>query len=134
MAHFSERVKQVDIPLDQMVVIGSGLLDAWGLRDADDIDLVVSQRIFDELKATGEFTEGHKNASPYLEKDQLEIWTDWKDDLTFEQLAASAITIDDVMYVNPAILIARKAVRGSDKDRRDIELIGAYLKIHVSAN
>ncbi len=134
MAGFTERIKQVAIPLDQMVVIGSGLLDAWGLRDADDIDLVVSQRVFDELRATGEFSEGQRDGSAYLEKDQLEIWTDWKEGLNFEQIAALALTIDGVMFVNPAVLIARKAVRGTDKDLRDIELIATYLQTHVTDN
>ncbi len=134
MAGFTERIKQVAIPLDQMVVIGSGLLDVWGLRDADDIDLVVSQRVFDELRATGEFSEHIRYGSLCLEKDQLEIWTDWGKAASFVELAALALTIDGVMFVNPAVLIARKAVRGTDKDLRDIELIATYLQTHVTDN
>ena len=47
---FSERVKDLGLPLGQLIVIGSGLLDQLGIRAASDIDLVVSNELFNALK------------------------------------------------------------------------------------
>ena len=37
---FSERVKDLGLPLDQLIVIGSGLLDQLGIRAASDINQI----------------------------------------------------------------------------------------------
>ncbi len=40
--NFVERVKATNLPLDKSIVIGSGILAAYGIRDARDIDVVVA--------------------------------------------------------------------------------------------
>jgi len=48
-----ERVQPLELPAVDYIVIGSGVLDALGLRPANDIDLVVSEPLFGRLRQRG---------------------------------------------------------------------------------
>lgn len=127
MSDIFERVKKINLPLDEVVVIGSGLLDALDLRRSTDVDLVVSERLFASLRDTNAYNLNHKHDQPYLTKDDYEIWTDWGADLTFEVLAATANTINEVMFVDKEILIKKKLERSLSRDLKDIELLEGRL-------
>lgn len=123
---FIERVRKINLPLDEVVVIGSGLLDALGLRHASDVDLVISQSLFDKLSQTAGYKLGYKASQPYLTYQDYEIWTDWGAQYGFEVLKDSAVTIEGVSFVSPRVLIAKKRQRGLDRDLKDIQLLAAY--------
>jgi hypothetical protein len=123
-----ERIKELQLPSGQYVVIGSGLLDAYGLREANDIDLVVLPNLFDQLRASGLYTECHKGQEVYLTEKNIEIWLDWGAEFTCEHLLTSAVVIEGIAFVNPDILIHKKRSRGTVKDLDDILL----LKEHIS--
>ena len=46
---FVDKVKALDLPLDQIIVIGSGILDQLGIRPASDIDLAASSDLMKKL-------------------------------------------------------------------------------------
>ena len=48
------RIKQLRLPYGQYVVVGSGTLDALGIRQAADIDIAVLPALHTALRATGE--------------------------------------------------------------------------------
>lgn len=127
-----ERVKRLEYPLDQCVVIGSGLLDVLDLRQASDIDLAVSKELFRRLRARDDFRLSVRHGEEVLEKDDVEIWRTWGngDELTFEALYAGGVSIDGVKFVHPDVLIRFKTRRNSEKDRRDVVLLNAYLSAH----
>ena len=123
----AERVRASGLPLDQLVVIGSGLLDQLGLREAHDIDLAVSTKLFVKLKQSGVYVAREKNGQTCLENEAFEIWEDWGRDASFEKLWQEGQTLDGVRFVSTAFLIEQKQARGLAKDKRDI----ALLKQHV---
>lgn len=47
---FIRTVKELNLDPSDYVVIGSGVLCALGLRDADDVDVIVSEPVFVALK------------------------------------------------------------------------------------
>lgn len=126
------RVVSLGLPLGELVVIGSGLLDALGLRPSRDIDLAVSPALFTRLKSSGEYTLHVKHDEEVLETDGVEIWQSWGNDesLQYEALARRGVTIDGVTFCHPDVIIARKQERGSAKDQRDITLLRRYLATH----
>lgn len=124
---FLERVKALGLPEGEFVVIGSGLLDVWGLRESNDIDVVASESIFAQLRESGRYTVDEKFNSELLHADDVEIWPDWKLDAPFDVLNKSAIRIDGVKFVHPDILIKRKLESGTPKDIHDIQLLQEYL-------
>lgn len=117
------RVKKLEFPLDELVVIGSGILDALNLREADDIDLVVSGALFETLLKTGNYQHGEKSDERFLIKDDVEIWESWGVTNTFDSLKADAEIIDGIMFVNRRFLIDWKLHKGRAKDLRDVELL-----------
>lgn len=125
-------VKALGYAPEEYVVIGSGLLDALGLRTASDLDLVVSSRLFAELLNSGEFeTEpAPERGGPILLKPPLEIWTNWGD--RFETIYEHSIVIDGVHFVSPEYLLTKKRERGLPKDLEDIKALEKYL--HEQAN
>lgn len=128
MSTIIERVKALGFPLDHLVVIGSGLLDAYKLRPSEDVDLVVSDQLYETLKQSGEYDEVQKYDGHILTADKIEIMRSWLKNQTFMALVETSVTIDGVQFVNPEILLENKRIRGSEKDRRDVALLEEYLR------
>lgn len=126
-----DRVKSTGVPLDSCIVIGSGLLDALGLREAGDIDLVVSQELFDTLNGSEGYVYTQRYGLDVLDKDDQEIWLAWgigDDNKGLEELSRDSVVIDGVRFVSPEFLLAWKRSMNRPKDARDIELLEEYLK------
>lgn len=124
-----DRVQKLNIPLDQTVVIGSGVLDALGLREAGDVDLVLSPKLFDRLCQTPGWHQATKRDEPILTRDDTEAFLSWGNDAipNFQALYADGVTVDGVRFANPRFVIAWKQQRLSDKDKVDIALLEGYL-------
>lgn len=122
-----QRIKDLNFPFDKFVVIGSGLLDAYGLRSADDIDLVVSDELYESLKAQGEYQELVKHDEAYLAGEKLEIWLTWGKDADFRSIYSGSVVIDDIHFINPRLLIEKKRESGRQKDIDDIILLEKHL-------
>ncbi|MEX0651862.1 MAG: hypothetical protein WD509_00220 [Candidatus Paceibacterota bacterium] len=41
-----ERVKRLNFPFGEYVVVGGGVMEAYGLRNAGDLDIVVGSALF----------------------------------------------------------------------------------------
>lgn len=129
--NFVERVKATNLPLDKSIVIGSGILAAYGIRDARDIDVVVEPEVFAELENEGVWHVGFQGSSSYaLQKDDIEVWADWSTDgsghPTYADLLPMTIEIEGVRFVTLDYVEQRKRERGSEKDIEDIRRIHEY--------
>jgi hypothetical protein len=124
-----ERVQKLNLPLNQTVVIGSGVLDALGLRKAGDIDLVLSRELFDVLSQDPGWHKATKRDEPILTHDDTEAFLSWGSNAVpnFEALYSDGITIGGVRFANPRFVIAWKQSRLNDKDKTDIALLESYL-------
>ena len=120
-----ERVKAANVPIDEIVVIGSGLLDAYGLREANDVDLVVSSKLYAQLKADPRFTPEIQHDEEMLVSTGADVYQTWFG--TYDELKADAVEIDGVRFSNPQRILDFKKQRNSEKDQRDIALLEAYL-------
>ncbi|MFZ1250748.1 MAG: hypothetical protein WAR37_04860 [Candidatus Microsaccharimonas sp.] len=127
MATIVERAKSLGLPLDNFVVIGSGLLDALGLRKSGDIDIAVSPETWQRLADTNRYRRQLKHDGEVLLSEDLEIWPFWTPEHPFSELYASAVKIDGVLFANPAIIIEFKKWRASEKDLKDIVLLEGHL-------
>lgn len=124
-------VKQLTLPESEYVVIGSGLLDALGLRESRDLDLAVSEGLFEVLSSTGAYELETKDDAPVLignteETRTIEVWKQWHKDLPFEKLIQKTVIVDGVVFAHPAIIIDRKTRRNQLKDSTDIRLLKEY--------
>lgn len=127
MSFVLEQVSALALPHEEVVVIGSGILDALGLRTANDLDIVVSPSLFETLKSTGTYKVEERYGSEMLSDGNLEVWQDWKSDATFNILKASAYEVEGVAFASPEIFFKRKNERGLPKDLADVALLEEYL-------
>ncbi len=128
-----ERIKKLDLPFGHYVVIGSGPLDALGIRPANDIDIAVTPELFAALRATGEWEEETRYGKTFLMRntDGLDInpelsWSDYP--TTTQEAIASALVIDGVPFMNLEELKRFKRALGREKDAADIARIEEYQK------
>ncbi len=130
---FSE-INALHFPQGEYIVVGSGIMAAKGIRPAYDLDVVVTQKLFDlclqqgwELKP---WTRVGKVGKGWLKKGivDLHLEINCKDeDFTAEDLLRSAEVINDIPFISLEQLSVFKKEYGRPKDFEDIELISQYL-------
>jgi len=89
--------------------------------------LVVSDNLYQKLRASGVYSIEEKYNEEVLVADDIEVWSNWKSDADFDVLIQSAYKVEDVTFAHPDIIIKRKTERGSEKDLNDIRLLKEYL-------
>ncbi len=124
-------LQKLDLNPNNSIVIGSGILQALKIRKSKDIDLVVTQKIYDSLKDSGKFTVLRNHGREVLTNDIFEIGTSWRvlgKPYRFEDFANDSTVIDGVRYITLGFLYRAKKSWLSQKDIDDVELIEEYLK------
>lgn len=128
-----EEVRKLDLPSGEYLVLGSGILGALGIRDVRDIDLLVSARLFDELKNNGwEYgeVEIEGRMRKKLSKGYIEVYEDFwygKENPETMQMIADAQMMDGVPFLPLHKLLEIKRSFSREKDVKDIKLIEEYL-------
>ena len=129
------KIKELNLPIGQYVVVGSGTLDILGIRSAIDIDIAVTKEFHQKLRETGEWEEVKKYGKIFLKKDVFEINPElrWeKYNTTIDQAIKSALIIDGIPFMNLEELCKFKKALGREKDLKDIILIENYLKTNTN--
>ncbi len=121
-----ERVKKLGFPTGEYVIIGSGILAALGIRDANDIDVAVTPSLLKTLKDTGNWKEEIKWGKLFLVGDKVDVatqlnWEDYK--TTTEEAINTATVINGIPFLNIKETILFKKALGREKDFKDIELL-----------
>ncbi len=125
-----QKVKELDLPDGSFVVVGSGTMAAFGIREPNDLDLVVSPEVYEKLKQEG-WEQKFRYGTSFLGKNVYEIWLMWdseNNEPNLKDLLKNAHIIDGVPFVNIRRLMEWKKRKGRDKDLTDVELIKDYLE------
>lgn len=127
---FVDRVKLLNLPLEDIIVIGSGVMDALGIRSSGDVDLVVRKELFAALQDSGEWQKDMVHDEPVLRRDDVEVWLSWSNsgEPNFDELLANAVAIDGVWFVSPQFLLEWKKAKRRPKDIQDVALLEEYLQ------
>ena len=130
---FADKVKALNLPLDQIIVIGSGILDQLGIRPASDIDLAASSDLMKKLsEESGDWIKKFDdNQRFYFVKDDgsAEVWDGWDFDgqaVSDDDLLDYAVEYDGVRFVDLKFLRKWKSWRGREKDVQDVKLIDEW--------
>lgn len=127
---------------DNSIVIGSGVLEALGLRKARDIDLVVSGDEFARLAESEKFEPDQTKDCLWGGLDmprKIEVWRDWTSPTTdepvdFDDLLKYSTEIDGVKYVTPDYLLGWKQSKNREKDQADVILLRNFLNQQGAKN
>ncbi len=124
------KVKELDLPDGSYVVFGSCPLAAAGIREAKDIDLLVSKGLFAELKKAG-WRVLHKSPTDKpLTHDVFEAHDNWNFSSyspTLKDLLSTATIIDGVPFASLQEVRKWKLASGRPKDLTDVKLIDNHL-------
>jgi len=125
-----DKVKRLNFPKGSYIVFGSCPMAILGLREAGDIDLLVSNELFKTLKKLGwEQIEKSPNDKPMV-SDDFEAHSNWNFTTynpTLEYLLSNADIIDGIPFASIYEVLEWKKSSGRPKDLVDIELINKYL-------
>ncbi len=131
----------LELTPENSVVIGSGILNALGLRASNDVDVVVTKTAFARLAQDPRFVEKQNHGRTILAYDLFEMLPSWGvlgEDQAFADLRKESMVIEGVRYITPQFLLAAKkswlADEGRPKDFADVKLIEDYLSEKASAN
>lgn len=65
------KVKDLNLPYGQYVIFGSGPLEAHGIRKTRDVDLLITTKLYKELKTRGWQEKAWSEGTCYLVKDNI---------------------------------------------------------------
>ncbi|MEX0749149.1 MAG: hypothetical protein WD467_01300 [Candidatus Saccharimonadales bacterium] len=109
----------------EYVVVGGAVKALHGLRQTDDIDIVVSSHLYHQLKAAGWTSITFPDGNAGLACDRVEIMLNWGGEL--EQLLPSAEETEGIPIVGLEKVLEWKLVANRAKDQADILKLKAYL-------
>lgn len=125
------QVKELNLPLGQYLVVGSGVMSAHGIRAHNDIDLLVTEELYQDLKKQGWEVVQVKPGLEVVRKDiceaspQMVTLSNYQPNM--QDLIARADIINGVAFSSVQDLVDFKTALGREKDLRDIDLIKNYL-------
>lgn len=130
-----EKVRELELPKEHYVVVGGSILDIYGIRKSNDIDVVVSWTAFEELRKRGwEVDEDFKRqwGRERLVHDVFEVYSDLYYQsldyyMPFEVLRSIAHEKEGVLTQPLGLLLLAKKDNARPKDLEDIVLIEKYL-------
>ncbi len=124
-------MKSLNFPGGSYVVYGSCPMAAAGIREAGDIDILVTTELLERLRKEGwkELVKS-PNDKPVV-KNGVEAMDTWAFSIynpTLEHLLATADIYEDIPFANLQEVRRWKEASGRPKDLEDIKLIDAYLE------
>lgn len=100
-----------------------------GLRECNDVDVVVSEDVFYSYENNPEWTvEITEAGGRGLKKDRMELFKDWlPGEWNVDKLIDESEIIDGLPFVRLEEVLKWKKLMWREKDRQDIELINKFL-------
>lgn len=127
-----KRIKELNLPKGEYMICGSSILEVFGIREAKDIDILVSPELFQKLEKEYGWIR-HPKYTTCIEhpehiagaKENLDFM---KENYNLYEALPSAEIINDIPFMSLPMLINAKKQMGREKDLKDIILIENYIK------
>lgn len=126
--HLLMELKDFNLPLGEFVIFGSGPLAARGIRDCKDLDIIVSENLYQKICQKYP-EEIYLSDVGTLQIGDFEISQTWLNDKNcVKELIAEAEILHGYPFVNLNEVINWKKSMGRVKDLTDLKLIDEYLE------
>lgn len=125
-----EELKQLNLPEDKFAVFGSGPMAIRGIREADDIDIIVLSELFEGL--VEKYGEEKIKMGLYNQRSiqlgDIEVWEGWAPgEWNIEKLIKEADVFYGARFVKLEEVLKWKKLMGRDKDLKDIMMLRGVL-------
>jgi hypothetical protein len=133
----TDKIKTLQLPFGEYAVIGSSVLEVHGIRNAKDIDIVATPKLFKEFQVKGwprKWFFVRAFWCKALSKDGLEVFSNCNHkhfSKKVEDIIKDAEVIDGIPFMNLNDFKQFKASIAREKDIRDVQLIEEYLQKQV---
>ena len=127
-------LKLFEIGEDEYIVVTGAVLELLGLRQTDDIDILVSENTFERIKNN----KNLKRVDEFLLNGEVDgkvvdVFIHWEPDgkatdLIFENLTGQTEIVNGIRCMNMEKILEWKKTKRRPKDLPDIELIENYFK------
>jgi hypothetical protein len=134
--HINE-LRKLGLPLNRMLIVGSGTLALFGIRSNKDIDLWVTNDVFKKMSRHKDLVPVRKNGRLFYETKNGHIEASNSMPCTKESLEKylkRAIIVDGIYFKSVNDLINWKKCMGRSKDLNDIKMLEKYSKKDVIEN
>jgi len=125
-----QKIKKLNLPIGEYALFGSAPMAVRELKEAEDIDIIASEKLWRELSQKEEWGKKlSKYGDEYFFDDKIEIYKNWRPgDWDINELIGTAEIIDGLPFVGLENIIKWKKIYGREKDLRDIEIIENFLR------
>ena len=122
-----DELSSFNLPTDQFAVTSSGTLAVRNLREANDLDVIVSEKLWKKLIKKYPISKDSDFESIDIGNVQLLHCGSWFTGNN-EKMIEEADVINGIRYVKLEEIKKRKIGRDREKDIRDIKLIEDFLR------
>ena len=123
---FLDELEKLNLPRDKFAIFGSGPLAVRGIRETNDLDIIVKPDLWEELKKKYPVTSEEKGLMVIGNIEIYSKWGGWFSDLA--QLIEEADIIQGLRFVKLERVLEWKKKFNREKDKIDVDLIYEYLK------
>lgn len=122
-----EKIISLKLPTSSYIVVGGAVLELLHLRASVDVDIVVSNAIYQRLSAKKSWKNVTlENGKKILTRGGVNILREW-DTAPLRRLQKNVMKIDSIPVLGPAALIVHKRHFARRKDFADIALLKQYI-------
>jgi hypothetical protein len=124
------KLEILNLPKDQFVIVSSGPMAAKNIREARDLDILVTDELWNHLKEKYPVKKvGVVNKVELEDIDIVGEGSVFRDDsvATMDEIFKTAFEVDGIKFLDLNLLKKFKQKMGRDKDKVDVELINKYL-------
>jgi hypothetical protein len=125
-----QKVKELNLPIGEYALFGSAPMGVRGLRECHDIDIIVTEKLWNDYKNKSEWKlmeiREDNNYFEGLRNDDIELWKDWWPGWNVDKLIQEAEIIDGLPFVKLEEVIKWKRFRAREKDLKDVEIIEKF--------
>ena len=124
MIKFLDELKKLNLPKDKFAIFASGCLAIRGIKENKDIDIIVKDDLWQELKKKYSLNE-----KGFIQIGNIELGNEaLYPEESVNQMIDNADIIKGIRFVKLKSIIKWKREMNRDKDRIDIKLIEEYIK------
>lgn len=124
-------------PEINVILVASGVMAAYKIRNCNDIDIVVDEDTFTKLKQSDNFKFSRfKDGAPNLRSNNLDIFIKWDQpgniESNFLDLFKDSKIVNGVRVLNLERVRGWKLKKARKKDLEDIKLIDDYFELNLT--